>query len=34
MPFEEPPAEEEPPIPEEVNKRAAALARALFDLED
>jgi hypothetical protein len=31
---EEPPAEEEPPIPEDVHKRAAALARALFELDE
>lgn len=30
----EPPPEEEPPIPEEVHERAAALARALFELDD
>ena len=31
---EEPLTEEEPPIPEEVHKRAAALAQALFELEE
>ena len=31
---EEPPEQEIPPIPEEVHERAAALARALFDLDE
>ena len=31
---EEPPTEEEPPIPEDVHKRAVARARALFELDE
>ena len=31
---EEPPTEDELPIPEEVHKRAKALARALFELDE
>jgi len=31
---EAPPTEEEAPIPEEVHKRAADLARALFEVEE
>lgn len=34
MPVEDEPTEDEPPIPEEVHKRAAALARALFEVEE